>query len=126
MLNLQNNKMDTVNELKIYYDQKVKYCREYLDNQLNQFKDANNKYLSSAISQACEEAEALLTQSNAKVFEAFYVKMVNLEQKRKDNYPLSVLSRMAELAKKNLESSLKFNQSLFEQSIAYYQNLLKK
>jgi hypothetical protein len=56
-----------------------------------------------------------------------FIKNVNendLDKKRKENYPEMLLGHIEKSAKTTLESSLKFNQSLFESSVAYYKKQL--
>ena len=116
--------MDT-NALQAYYDQRQKEYKAYLETELQKFKDANNNYLSAVIAEACEHAKNLFETSNKKAFERFNKSQVDIEAKTKENYPETLLAHIIKSAKNDLDSSLKFNQSLFEQSVAYYKGLLK-
>lgn len=119
--------MDTANELlRIYCEQRQKEYKEYLETELQKFKDANNNYLSGVIAEACEHAKALFETSNQKAFERFNKSKIDIEQKIKENYPETLLAHIVKSAKTDLDSSLQFNQSLFDQSVAYYKSLLKK
>lgn len=113
-----------INELQNYYNELQTQLKAYLENQLRLFKDENNRYLSQVVAEACENAKNLLETSNQKAFERFEQAKSDLENKRKENYPETLLVHMAKSAKTDLESSLKFNQSLFESSILYYKELL--
>lgn len=117
--------MDT-EELKKYYRNKQVEYQAYLDKQLSQFKDSNKQYLSAVVANYCNQAEALLNKSNETAFSRFYGTMIDLEQRAKSNCPSFLLERMAESAKRTLESSLKFNQDIFDQTVAYNKSLLKK
>lgn len=113
-----------INELQKYYDERQAQLKVYLENELKKFKDANNKYLSQVVAEACEHAKNLLETSNKKAFERFEKEKNDLDKRRKENYPEMLLGHIEKSAKTTLESSLKFNQSLFEDSIAYYKKQL--
>ena len=115
-----------INELHKYYNQRQTDYEEYLRAKLNDFKSAQGKYLSEVIAGACEQAKAALENSNRTAFIRFYDIIVDLELKTKQNYPVSLLNRLAQSARKTFDDSLKFNQSIFEQSIVYYKDLLNK
>lgn len=112
------------NSLQAYYDQRQKEYKAQLEAELQKFKDANNKYLSAVIAEACEHAKKLLESSNEKAFDRFNKSKIDIEKKTKENYPETLLAHIIKSAKNDLEGSLKFNQSLFEQSVAYYKGLL--
>jgi polyhydroxyalkanoate synthesis regulator protein len=114
-----------INQLQEYYDQRQKEYKSYLDTELQKFKDANNNYLSAVIAEACEHAKNLFENSNKQAFERFNKSQTNIEKQTKENYPETLLAHIIKSAKNDLDSSLKFNQSLFEQSVAYYKSLLK-
>ena len=113
-----------INELQNYYDELQTQLKAYLDNELKMFKDENNRYFSQVVAKACEHAKNLLETSNKKAFERFEQAKNDLDIKRKENYPETLLVHIEKSAKTALESSLKFNQSLFESSISYYKELL--
>ena len=115
-----------VQELKDYYSQQETAYKQYLSEQLQHFKDANDRYVSTVIANACHQAEELYLLSNNQSLATFYQTIATLEQKAKDNYPLRILAMMAESAKRTLESSLKFNKNLFDNTIAYQKSLLKR
>lgn len=116
--------MDT-NELQAYYDQRQKEYKAYLETELQKFKDANNNYLSAVIANACEHAKNLLESSNKKAFDRFNKSQIDIAKKTTENYPETLLAHIVKSAKNDLDRSLKFNQSLFEQSVSYYKGLLK-
>ena len=105
-----------INELQKYYDEQQAQLKAYLENELKKFKDENNRYLSQVVAEACEHAKNLLETSNKKAFERFEQAKNDLDTKRKGHIEKS--------AKTTLESSLKFNQSLFESSVSYYKKQL--
>ena len=112
------------NELQKYYDEQQAQFKAYLETELQKFKDANNKYLSQAVAEACEHAKNLLETSNKNAFERFEKAKNDLDKKRTENYPAMLLGHIEKSTKTDLESSLKFNQSLFESSIVYYKKQL--
>jgi|CXWK01.1.fsa_nt_gi polyhydroxyalkanoate synthesis regulator protein len=113
-----------INELQKYYDEQQAQLKAYLENELKKFKDENNRYLSQVVAEACEHAKNLLETSNKKAFERFEQAKNDLDTKRKENYPETLLGHIEKSAKTTLESSLKFNQSLFESSVSYYKKQL--
>lgn len=113
-------------DLQSYYDKKQSEYKAYLENELQKVRDANNKYLSDAIAEACEHAKKLLESSNEKAFERFKKAEIHLKSCKKENYSKSILELMESQMKKDLETSLRMNQSLFDSSISYYQDVLKK
>lgn len=123
MLNLKVLKMD-INELKGFYEKRQNDYKEYLENELRKFKDANNNYLSSLIAEACEQAKNLLENSNKKAFDRFNETQIKIEKMKNENYPETLLVHFIESVKNDLDRSLIFHQSLFDQSIAYYKGLL--
>ncbi len=112
-------------ELLAYYEQKQEELRTYLANELKKFKDANNNYLSTVIADACEHAKNLLEISNQKAFDRFSKSKEDIEDKIKENYPATLLAHIIKAAENDLEGSLRFNQTIFENSMAYYKSLLK-
>jgi hypothetical protein len=120
--------METVdiNELKTYYEQRQNKYKAYLETELQKFKDANNVYLSVVIAEACEQAKNLFENSNQKAFERFNKSQIDIEERKKSDCPEIILAHIIKSAKKDLDNSLEFNQSLFEQSIAYYNGLLNR
>lgn len=115
-----------IEELRKYYECKLTACKNYLDGQLSQFKDDSQRYLSKEIENYCEQAAISLNHSNQKAFSDFYEMMLNIEQMAKDGYPLSLIKRLAESTKSTLERSLKMNQTVFDDSVSYYKQLLKR
>ncbi len=109
-----------ITQLQRYYDQKQKEYKAYLETELQKFKDANNAYLSGVIAEACEHAKNLLETSNKEAFERFNASQANIEKKISENCSEMILGHMIKSAKTTLDKALEFNQSLFEQSIAYY------
>lgn len=111
-------------ELQDYYDGKQKELKVYLEAELKKFKDANDKYLSAIVAKACEHAKNLLESSNQKAFERFNQSQLDIERKIEQSYPSGLLENVIKSAQSDLEGSLKFNKTLFENSVAYYKNQL--
>lgn len=115
--------MDII-ELLAYHDQKEKEYKVYLDTELQKFKDVNNEYLSARISEGCEHAKNLFETSNKKAFELFDKSKEEIEGFKKEGYSTSLIDSISKSAKKELDDYLKGNKNMFEQSIAYYKDLL--
>ena len=113
-----------INELQKYHEEQQAQLKIFLENELKKFKDANNEYLSQVIAQACENAHNLFKKENKKALERFEKAKNDLDKKRRENYPVLLIKHMEESAKKNLKSSLEFNKSYFENSLAYYKKQL--
>ncbi len=115
--------MDT-NELQAYYDQRQKEYKAYLETELQKFKDANNKYLSDQIADACEHAKILFEQSNESCFRNFLASKKQADDMRARGSDMTA-GHVERSGKNMLERSMEFNKKLFEQSVAYYKGLLK-
>lgn len=114
------------NELQKYYNQKQVDYNEYVQNKLNYFKKAQGHDLFNVIINACEKSKLVLENSNKNAFIKFFEVINELEVKSNQNYPKSILDRLFGSAKKTLDDSLKFNQSIFEQSIGYYKRFINE
>ena len=101
-----------INELQKYYDEQQAQLKAYLENELKMFKDENNRYLSQVVAEACEHAKNLLETSNKKAFERFEQAKNDLDTKRKENYPETLLGHIEKSAKTTLESSWESHPSL--------------
>jgi len=107
-----------MDELEKYYEELQQQIKVYLENELKKLKDEKNMYLSQALAYACENAKNLLEANNKNAFDRFEQSKNDLNKKRLENYPESLLKRLEEAIKRDLERSIKFNQSIFEILIA--------
>ena len=69
-------------------------------------------------------ASLLVTLASFLSYKKMGLSKNDLDTKRKENYPETLLGHIEKSAKTTLESSLKFNQSLFESSVSYYKKQL--
>lgn len=111
--------------LQEYYERNQREFKAQCEASLQELRDKNNEYLSAVIAEACEEAKELLERSNKKAFERFEKSQAEVERMVKENYSGMILTPYVKSIQEDLESSLRFNQRLFNQSIAYYKNLSK-
>ena len=114
-----------INNLESYYQQQQEELRTYLEQQLKKFQNANKEYLSAVVAKACTHAKNLLEESNKKAFERFRNSQLEIEENTKKNYPESLLGHLIKACQNDLDTSLKFNQTLFENSIKFYENQIK-
>ncbi|MFA6397636.1 MAG: hypothetical protein WDK96_02200 [Candidatus Paceibacterota bacterium] len=117
--------MDLTEGLKSYYDNLQKELKIYLDNKLQEFKDSNKQYLSAVIADAVENAKHSFEKSNQFAFEMFEKQQLRVLKLRNNNHS-SLADILEKSAKSTLDNSLKFNMNVFENSVAYYKNLLNK